>query len=214
MDERVTEFCFREWKALAKRLQFHDQHDMGFRFLRFAYSEPHRKYHDLGHIAHCLALLKTVSSQLVDADAAALALWFHDAVYVPGRTDNEKHSAAVLLCIARASRINERVAALAAKHVRATSAHHSSGHPDTAFVIDIDLSPLGAHSSRFDRDEVAIREEYEAYLDSMFWPARRAVLAQFLAREPLYMTQPIRDRYELRAKENLRRSIARIDARV
>ncbi|HKS15700.1 MAG TPA: N-methyl-D-aspartate receptor NMDAR2C subunit, partial [Planctomycetota bacterium] len=64
------------WKALAAR-----------------YREPHRAYHTLVHIAHCLDELDDVRKQARDPIAVEMAAWYHDAVYDTRSKDNEARSA-------------------------------------------------------------------------------------------------------------------------
>src|SRR5438128_463068 len=56
------------------------------------WSEPHRHYHVLGHLTHCLHEISDLP--FASRGTAELAAWFHDAVYVtkPG-APNEKESA-------------------------------------------------------------------------------------------------------------------------
>ncbi|MGZ8183831.1 MAG: HD domain-containing protein, partial [Methylobacter sp.] len=57
------------------------------------YNEPGRFYHGWAHLTHCLREFDRAASQMQTPDAVELALWFHDAVYVPGAADNEQRSA-------------------------------------------------------------------------------------------------------------------------
>ena len=57
-----------------------------------AWSEPHRRYHDLAHLAAVLGLVGELGGT-TDPDAVRLAAWYHDAVYDPERSDNEEISA-------------------------------------------------------------------------------------------------------------------------
>ena len=58
-----------------------------------AWSEPHRRYHDLAHLAAVLGLVSGLPGA-DDPDAVRLAAWYHDIAYDPERTDNEEVSAA------------------------------------------------------------------------------------------------------------------------
>ena len=58
------------------------------------WSEPHRSYHALSHLAAVLRRLDRLAAAgtTVD-DAVELAAWWHDAVYDVRRADNEARSA-------------------------------------------------------------------------------------------------------------------------
>ena len=58
-----------------------------------AWSEPHRRYHDLAHLAAVLGLAGALPGA-TDPAAVRLAAWYHDVAYDPQRTDNEQLSAA------------------------------------------------------------------------------------------------------------------------
>src|SRR5689334_9923752 len=66
--------------------------------------EPGRKFHNIGHIDDCLERFDDVRRHLEDPDAVELALWFHDAVYVPGDATNERRSAELFLSHAAGAR--------------------------------------------------------------------------------------------------------------
>ena len=59
-----------------------------------AWSEPHRRYHDLAHLAAVLGLVGELVAAADDPDAVRLAALYHDIAYEPERTDNEEVSAA------------------------------------------------------------------------------------------------------------------------
>src|SRR5262245_8133597 len=58
-----------------------------------AYSEPHRHYHSIEHVSALLQLLDKHGRGVLDRNAVALAILFHDVVYDPARDDNERASA-------------------------------------------------------------------------------------------------------------------------
>ena len=57
------------------------------------YSEPSRYYHGWTHLTHCLREFDKAANRMEIPDIVELAIWFHDAVYVPGAIDNEQLSA-------------------------------------------------------------------------------------------------------------------------
>src|SRR5262245_32910000 len=127
--------------------------------LKARYAEPHRAYHTWHHIEDMLGRFATIADRLRDREAFELAILFHDAVYDPKAGDNEEQSAAFMReqlsgCVAPA------VLDAAETLIMATKTHQPGAHADAAFLIDIDLSILGAEQAIFDVYDAAIRKEY------------------------------------------------------
>ena len=177
-----------------------------------AHSERHRHYHTLQHLRECLAHFDAAAGLALRPPEVEVALWFHDAVYDPQRTDNEERSADwAARSIAAAGcpgGVAERVAAL----VRATQAHAASGDADTQLLLDIDLAILGASDERFAEYERQVRAEYAHVPQDQFAAGRARVLSGFLARPRIYQTRPFHDALEQRARANLGRALAALPA--
>lgn len=167
-----------------------------FARLEAAWSEPHRRYHDRRHLAECLLRL----NELQGNDTIALALWFHDAVYVPGAKDNEARS--VELLINEATRLGidaTRAAAL----VRATAHHDAPARGDAALMLDIDLSILAADPMRFLEYDHEIEEEHADVPHTVFIVKRGRFLASQLARPRMFNTDAAHERFERRARAQI-----------
>ncbi len=175
-----------------------------------AYGDPSRHYHDLGHLAECFEHLETARCDLCRPDEVALALWFHDAVYDPRRSDNEARSADwAALAIAEAGG-SDALAGLVRRLILAT-AHREGPEPgDEASLVDVDLAILGSEPDRFDRYEAQVRLEYAWVAEADFRTGRAAVLRRFLGRPSIYSTPRFRDRLESRARGNLGRSLGHL----
>lgn len=172
------------------------------------HSEPWRAYHMLAHVEHCLDELARVRDFARDADSLEAALWFHDAVYVPGRADNEARSADLAREILAAGGVDERRQAVIARLVLATGHAAAAEGGDERLIADVDLSILGADPARFDAYERDVRREYAAVPATIFRARRAELLQGFLDRPQIYGTEPLRERYEAVARRNLARSIA------
>ncbi len=90
--------------------------------------------------------------------------------------------------------------------------NHLSENPDSLFMLDIDLGVVGAEPAVFERCDQAIQKEYSWAPDADFRVGRTKVLASFLERPAIFQTRGIRNQYEIRARENLRRTIAQLAA--
>jgi predicted metal-dependent HD superfamily phosphohydrolase len=173
-----------------------------------AYSERQRHYHTLQHLRECLAQFDAAAMLARRPAEVELALWFHDAVYDPQRSDNEERSAdwarASVLAAGCGAAAAERVAAL----VLATKTHVAPADDvDAALLLDVDLAILGAAPARFADYERQIRAEYAHVPDAEFRAGRARVLRGFLDRERIYVTEAFHDALEARARENLLRSL-------
>ena len=177
-----------------------------------AYSEPHRHYHTLQHLRACLAHLDAAATLAQHPAEVELGLWFHDAVYDPRLGDNEERSAEWAWRSILAAGCDEEVAQRVQRLVLATKGHDASDDPDARLLLDIDLAILGAAPARFDEYEQQIRAEYAHVPDAQFRTGRAAVLSAFLERPRIYLTSAFHDALEHRARENLGRSLADLQA--
>ncbi len=197
------------WSALWRRLGARSDPRPLHQEIRRAYSEPHRHYHTLEHIAHALALFDGARARVVDADAAELAVWLHDFVYDPRANDNEAHSAThaarVLDDGGVPSRVADRVTAL----IMATCHRSPPEDHDARYVVDADLSILGGTPAEFDRYERQVRLEYAFRTESEWRQGRSRILRAFLDRPRIFLTSEF-DRFESQARANLERSLRQL----
>jgi predicted metal-dependent HD superfamily phosphohydrolase len=191
-----------------------------FKELDRCYREEHRHYHNWAHIAACLGELDSSRSLASHPAAVELALWFHDAVYVPGAPDNEQRSADMLGNASRRLGLAEATAREAQELILETryggageSSEGASALPrrqDRSLIRDIDLSILGKPPAEFDRYERAIQREYSVIPAAERWKRRITVLEGFLVLPRIYETGHFRKRYERQARRNLNLSISRL----
>ncbi len=179
-----------------------------FELLLNAYSQKHRHYHTGVHIEHCLRQLDAASGLASEPAEVELALWFHDAVYDPYSSDNEKKSAD-LACelLNRHGVSSERVERVRA-HIMATRHEAPATIEDSRLVVDVDLSILGVDEEDYARFEADVREEYRWVPGPLFRRKRAEILESFLARPTIYSTIPFRTKYETPARRNLIAAIA------
>lgn len=181
-----------------------------FNDLVAAYAEPPRAYHTAEHIRDCLAHFDLSRKAAQRADEIEAAIWFHDAVYLPGRADNEERSADWAQTALAESGVLPEVTERIGRLVLATRHLSVPSEPDAALLCDIDLSILGQPSDLFDEFERRIRREYAWVPDPVYRSARSDILQAFLRRRPIYQTDYFRERYEAPARENLERMIRRL----
>ena len=179
-----------------------EQHERCLEKLLYAYQEPQRAYHSLQHIMECLVLFEKVQSQIEDALAVQLAIFFHDVVYQTRSASNEQESA-MLMRQQLAGALPETQLDKIVKWILATQQHAVASESDLAYLLDIDLAILGSSPQRFAEYQQQIRQEY-AWVDELIYQEKRhAVLRQFYLTQPLYQTRYFQQHYEQQAKTNL-----------
>ena len=175
------------------------------------YREPHRRYHTPAHIEHCLCCFDLAADRMDEPDAVEMALWFHDAVYDVPTEENERRSAE--LFAARAGgRGSERFRSKVHRLIMVTTHREPPATLDESFIVDIDLSSFGLPWEEFLRDSIAVREEFPLVPDAEFYPRHRKFVESLVARPAFCFTEFFRDRHEARARENIERLFARIEA--
>jgi predicted metal-dependent HD superfamily phosphohydrolase len=175
------------------------------------YAESHRHYHTLRHLAHCFKQLDTVRSLMDDPDAVEVAIRFHDVVYEPGATDNERRSAALFERIARGCCERSFVHRVA-KLILATTHRTAPQSRDAEVLCDIDLSSFGAPWDRFLSESAALRAEQPQSSDERFYAGKLVFLRALLERPAIFYTEFFRSRFESSARNNIRRYLARLVA--
>jgi predicted metal-dependent HD superfamily phosphohydrolase len=174
------------------------------------YAEPHRAYHGISHIDALARLYLDVAAgpRWQTPHEVQLATLFHDAIYEPGRPDNEDRSAELARAHLQSSGLDiERIAAM----IRATKTHDHLPDPDDhdlAHFIDADMSIIGAPAPVYDAYAKAVRQEFSAIPSELFARGRKAFLAAQLARDHLFHTPWFRARYQAHAQQNLARELA------
>jgi predicted metal-dependent HD superfamily phosphohydrolase len=170
------------------------------------WSEPHRKHHTLTHLREMLDAIGVLadSGLVFDREAVELAAWFHDAIYIIGRDDNEDRSAGLARELLASSPIRDEVARL----VLVTKTHKVADDDiNGAVLCDADLSVLGSDALRYQTYAAAVREEYAEIPDDVFKPARADVLASLLDGQ-LFHTTAGRERWDQLARRNITEEIA------
>ena len=177
-----------------------------------AWSEPHRRYHDLAHLAAVLGLVDTLAPAAADPAAVRLAAWYHDAAYDPTRSDNEEVSAARarigLLGLVDDARVTEveRLVLLTAGHDPAPD------DANGAVLCDADLAVLASPPPAYVAYASAVRAEYGHLSDEEFTAGRIAVLEHLLGLPVLFRTPPAQQWTEP-ARANLAAELSLLQAR-
>ena len=182
------------------------------RILRDAYATPPRAYHNIDHVVEVLGHFASVR-HWEDPVSVALALLFHDAVYVAGRADNEENSARLaeqMLALhpISASYDLARVRMLILLTARHGGLSADALDADAAHFVDCDMAILAAEPGRFAAYESAIAAEYAHVPAALYRAGRARFLDCLLSSARIYLSDTFHARLEQRARLNLQQARA------
>ncbi len=175
------------------------------------YTEPHRHYHTLAHLNNFLVELTGIRTRLENWTAMLFALFYHDIIYNPLRSDNEERSAILAREGMEQMSIPGFIIRATADCIMATRSHEVSDNPDVNYFTDADLSVLGQARDIYKRYSNDIRKEYDVYPDVVYCPARKNVLLVFLQMTRIFKTDFFYNKYEEQARINIKAEIALMD---
>lgn len=167
-----------------------------------------RAYHSWSHVQALFREFDPADfARPVEAWAAIL---FHDAVYAPGRPDNEVESADLARAELAGLPVDlDRVA----EWIRLTARHgqlrpEDVPDPDARRFLDLDLGVLGASVPVYDAYARGVREEYAAVPQLAYAVGRARFLKRLLASPRIFLTDEAHARLDARARENVARELA------
>jgi len=176
------------------------------------YDEPHRHYHNRAHLRE---MLDTALAMDCAPDAAqALAIVFHDAIYVPGAARGVNEAMSAQLLRVYGGGVATETLDLAYRIVIDTADHLARSEP-SRLVLDLDLVRLAGDAASFERYSrqvfveqrslVPVGDDAEAW--ALFQRRRVRFFERMLERPEIFCLPAFRLRYEEVARRNLRHAI-------
>jgi predicted metal-dependent HD superfamily phosphohydrolase len=167
------------------------------------WSEPHRAYHDVRHLAQALLAAGRLAGDSPPA-AVSLALWFHDAVHDGEAGGDEQASADLAVSALDAAGAPRRLGAEVRRLVLLTAGHRTeTADAAGGLVCDADLSVLGHPPARYQVYLRDVRQEYSEVPDTEFRVGRGRVVAGLAARPRLFHGEAAFEWWEAPARANL-----------
>ena len=168
------------------------------------HAEPHRRYHNATHVMWVLRHIDEIllcEPRDVDAEAIRAGGLFHDVVYDPTSTTNERESASVAVDALRGLGWTTGRLELVRDLIIATAGHDATSS-EAEVLLDADLAVLGSDPDSYAQYVRGVRLEY-GFVDDAGWrTGRAAVIRSFLARDTIFTTAPMSAR-EQPARRNL-----------
>ncbi|WP_241741261.1 hypothetical protein [Streptomyces sp. L2] len=168
------------------------------------WQEPQRHYHTLTHLTAVLDHIDTLEAYAAEPDLVRLAAWFHDAVYLPDRSENEERSAHLAERALPEAGVPASATAEVARLVRLTVTHDPAVSDTNGQVLcDADLAVLAAPPSAYAAYTAEVREEYHFVPPDAFREGRSAILRHLLSLPALFRTPYGQEHWEATARYNL-----------
>ena len=200
------------WSRLMEAWGFEPSRET-FEALLVAYSEKGRHYHTAEHVSACLRHLDACVAMVEFPKEVEIALWFHDAIYKPLSSNNEKESADWAASFLSEQGATAAEVARVHRLVMVTEHNAPTQTNDEAVLVDIDLSILGADSAIYDIFESGVRKEYRLVPSFLYRKKRAEVLRGFLERQQIYTSGCFSAEVERQAKENLSNAVTALEGR-
>lgn len=174
-----------------------------WREIETRYSEKGRHYHNLLHLENMFKELEDVKGNISDFTAISFSVFYHDVIYDAASKANEEKSAVKAEKRLAELHIDKNKISIISAQILATKSHQRSDNEDTNYLLDADLSVLGKDLKTYLQYTQNIRKEYSIYPDFLYKPGRKKVLKHFLELESIFKTEYFKEKYEIRAKENI-----------
>lgn len=168
-----------------------------------------RHYHNLDHLNSMLCQAENIKESIVHYEAFSLAIWYHDIIYKPTKKDNEERSALLAKERLKSLGVDKICTEMVETLIVSTKKHEVilEQNDDNKYLLDADLSILGSPWNSYKKYTENIRKEYAIYPNFMYKKGRKQVLQHFLERPTLYFTDYYRSRFEIQARDNLKKEL-------
>ncbi|MGB1315039.1 MAG: hypothetical protein ACPG4Y_03410, partial [Chitinophagales bacterium] len=134
--------------------------------------------------------------------------FYHDIIYNALKANNELKSAELAKKRLIQLSVNNSTITHCFNHILATKNHTKSINDDTNYFLDADLSILGKPWDTYSLYIKNIRKEYAIYPDLIYNSGRKKVIQHFLNMENIFKSNFFIDKYELKAKQNLKKELS------
>ena len=179
-----------KWRALAFTLGLNEikSKEVGDDLLA-QYSGSQRHYHSVRHIVSMLDGFDALTTKFKHPKAAELAIFFHDVIYDPARSDNEEQSATKMKEILQGV-VDDEILSSSTFHIEATKKHAFTLNSDTNFILDLDMAILGQPWAVYKEYARGVMQEYlPVYDEQVYRQGRQKLfLEPMIAHGNIYLT--------------------------
>lgn len=173
--------------------------------LQTAYTGSNRHYHNLQHLEAMLKGLDDYPGLIGEKALLEAAIFYHDIVYNPLRSDNEHQSGLVAQTLLTSKGMATLKSEKIYSYILATKTHQTGESPDADLdlLLDLDLAILGTAPENYSVYTQQIRKEYWMYPGPVYRAGRRKAMARFLEQPRIFKTDFYYERWEETARRNI-----------
>lgn len=202
------------WTQLAEHYSHDDEQIKNlYEQIVECHSETHRHYHTLTHLS---AIFEDLDGLSLDQNSPSthsihFAVWFHDIIYKPGSTDNEKESAKFAEKALSALGIPAGMIEKVVYMIECTELHNNPKQVEnTQLFLDADMAIIGASEDVYDRYTDKIKNEFANVPSILYQQGRKKFIENTLTAERIFQTDYFYNRYEKQARMNLKKELNRL----
>ena len=208
------EKIFKNWKNLIENIL--NINNINFlnhwwSILIINYTKPYKFYHTLNHIENCIELYEK-NKHLIKENIQKeflISLWFHDIIYYPGNSENEKKSAKIVEKFCKEINNNNLNINKIKNFIIETRNHMNDKNYDEDSInlfLDIDMSIVGQEN--YEEYENDIKNEYlNIYELNEYYFGRIEFLKSLLNKKKIFRTEKFFELYENKARNNIQKGI-------
>lgn len=197
----MNDYLSKQWKYLSEGYSGAIVNEIKQKLVD-AYSEEHRKYHTLKHLEHIFIELGKAHPQGID-EATQWAVWYHDIIYQPGKSNNEENSAKVLRKDLEHLGVEQAIIDKSYEMIIATQ-KHLSDDDSTWIFLDADMAILGTPQETYSSYLCQVREEFKKIPNVLYKRGRKKFLRTTLEKSRIFYSNYFYKQYEVQARENLK----------
>lgn len=172
------------------------------------YNSNVRYYHTLEHIESMLIQASNMYNLIEKNIELLYAIFFHDIIYNPMCSNNEKASAVLATELAASLGADSEFCSTVYDLIIATEHNGNCIETNDAKVIaDIDLLGFSDPWEIYTARTNLLRKEYAHFSDATFYANRLKFLQQLITRPSIYMKVAIQEKFEEKAWDNIKRDI-------
>ncbi|HEX8462061.1 MAG TPA: hypothetical protein VF623_11545 [Segetibacter sp.] len=210
--ENVTEYVKEKWKQLTAFSKKEELKQQLWEEIVYRYSEQHRQYHNLTHIAYLFSHCDKYINQIKNPAVVGFAIIYHDIVYDTYRQDNEELSAQMAEAHLTQLNINSRLLQNVKDFIIASKNHtineEFSLKDDLAIFLDFDMAILASEDDYYKLYSEKIRQEYAKYPDELYREGRKLALQKIMQTENIFNSKTFREEWEPIARQNINKEIS------